>query len=322
MTHILSKSTSDATAALQTVVTSNLKLSHRNALFGVFSVFVLALGAQTIRELIKLGSDWSNSHASQILVVPFITAWLLWLRRKTVFQNSRVSIRSGTAVMALGGLLLVFGKTGAAQLNANDHLSLMTAAFVVLWVGGFLLIHGTAAFRKALFPLLFLFLAVPIPTAVLDWLIGILQAGSADMAYGLIRLSGTPVYRDGFIFKMPDLVIEVAPACSGIRSAIAIFISGLVAGHLFLRSTWKKLLLLSVAIPVLFFKNAVRIAVLSVIAVRWDKQVLTSSLHHDGGVLFFGLGLCLLCPVLVRLIKSERVLQKRDSLVRHTQLAN
>src|SRR5437667_3555816 len=120
MTHILSKSTSDATAALQTVVTSNLKLSHRNALFGVFSVFVLALGAQTIRELIKIGSDWSNSHASQILVVPFITAWLLWLRRKTVFQNSRVSIRPGTAVMALGSLLLVFGKTGAAQLNAND----------------------------------------------------------------------------------------------------------------------------------------------------------------------------------------------------------
>ena len=60
-----------------------------------------------------------------------------------------------------------------------------------------------------------------------------------------------------------------------------------------------------VAIPVLFFKNAVRIAVLSVIAVHWDKRVMTSSLHTDGGVLFFALGLCLLYPFLLILAKSE-----------------
>jgi exosortase len=126
------------------------------------------------------------------------------------------------------------------------------------------------------------------------------------MAYVLIRLSGIPVLRSGMIFKLPNLVIEVAPQCSGIRSGISILISGLLAGHLFLRTYWRRVLLVLIAVPVLIFKNAVRIGTLSYLAVHFDKKWLTDSdLHRDGGILFFVLGLILLYPVLAMLIRSE-----------------
>ena len=285
-----------------------------DACFTLFSALLLLLGVDTIRKVVELATDWSNGHASQILVVPFVSGWLIWLKRKTLFENPRPSVLPGGVVVALGVSLFVFAKTTDVGLSANDVLSLLTGSLIVLWLGGFLMAYGPAAFRAALFPLLFLFSAVPIPSALLDRLIALLQAGSAEMAYRLIKLFGVPVYREGFVFAMPDVVIEVAPACSGIRSAIAIFISGLIAGHVFLRSLWRKAFLLTVAIPVLFFKNAVRIAVLSVLAVHWDKRVLTSSLHTDGGVVFFLLGLCLLYPVLVVLVKSEKKLSETQEL--------
>ena len=107
------------------------------------------------------------------------------------------------------------------------------------------------------------------------------------------------------IFEMPNLTIEVAPQCSGIRSGISILISSLLAGHLFLRSMWRRGLLVLIAVPVLIFKNALRIGMLSYLAVHWDKRILTSHLHTEGGIPFFVLGLILLYPVLVMLIRSE-----------------
>jgi len=292
-------------SAVISAVSKNVSFPHLNVIFGLFSVLLVLANAGTIREVIRFALDLHNSHASQILMVPFVSAWLLWTKRKAVFHNPRPSVLPGLAVMGLGALLFLYAKTAGDRLSGGDQLSLMTTSVVVLWLGGFLLTYGSTAFRTALFPLLFLFFAVPIPRALLDRVIRILQVGSAEVAYVLIKLSGIPVYRQGFIFAMPNLVVEVTEACSGIRSAIAIFISGLIAGHVFLQSTWKKLLLMCVAIPVLFFKNAVRIAVLSVIAVHWDKRVMTSSLHTDGGVLFFALGLCLLYRFLLILAKPE-----------------
>jgi len=298
-----------AEAALE----NKFRFSRRDLFFSLFSLLLFLLGAETIRQVIRFALDMENSHASQILTVPFVSGWLIWIKRKTIFRGARSSLLPGAMVIALGALLFGLGKAGVfsisngpVTLSPNDYLSFVTVSLIMLWLGGFLLTYGPMTFRAALFPLLFFFWAVPIPRAILDGIIGILQAGSADVAYVLIKLTGIPVYREGFVFVMPDLVIEVAAACSGIRSAIAIFIATLIAGHLFLRSSRKKIFLLCVAIPILFVKNAIRIAVLIWLAVRWNKEVLTSSLHTDGGVVFFVLGLCMLFPVLALLIKSER----------------
>ena len=276
-----------------------MNITRRSTYFIAFSLALVASMAAPLRALIAYALDTENAHASQIVLIPFISAALIYAGRKKIFQSIRYSVLPGALLMALGIGLLTAGKTVGARMEEGNHLALMASSFVVLWLGGFLFTYGPTAFRSAIFPLLFLVFFIPIPTLILNRTITVLQRGSAEMAYLILKLSGTPVLRESaYIFRLPDLVIEVAPQCSGIRSGISLLISSLLAGHLFLRSIWKRGVLVIVAVPVLIFKNALRIGTLSYLAVHVDKRILTSELHREGGIPFFVLGLLLLYPVL------------------------
>jgi exosortase len=283
-----------------------MNISSRNLYFVLYSLLLFAVMAGPIRAVIRYAMDTDNTHASQIVLIPFISAGLIYLSRKKIFSNVEYAVLPALAPIIAGVALFILGKTIGVQLQyEGDQLAFLAGALVVLWVGGFLLFYGTAAFKAALFPLLFLVFCIPIPNFILVRTIATLQLWSANMAYVLIRLSGTAVLRHGMIFEMPGLTIEVAPQCSGIRSGISILISSLLAGHLFLRAMWRRGMLVLIAVPILIFKNALRIGTLSYLAIHLDKRILTSHLHTEGGIPFFVLGLILLYPVLALLIRSE-----------------
>jgi len=284
-----------------------MKFSSRTILFILYSLLLIALMAGPLRALLQYAMDTENTHASQIVLIPFITAALIYLNRAKIFDNVEYAVLPAVLPIIAGVALFIASKTVGLQFKeVGDQLVLMTSSLVVLWIGGFLLFYGTTAFKTALFPLLFLVFCIPIPKFILDRTVATLQLWSANMAYVLIRLSGTPVYRvSTMVFRMPNLSIEVAPQCSGIRSGISILISGLLAGHLFLRTYWRRGLLVLIAIPVLIFKNALRIGTLSYLAIHADKKILESEWHKEGGIPFFVLGLILLYPVLAMLIRSE-----------------
>jgi exosortase len=118
----------------------------------------------------------------------------------------------------------------------------------------------------------------------------------------IFHLFGVPVIRQGFDFALPGVTIRVAEECSGIRSTLAMLITAVVAGHLWLRSFPRTLLLCLATIPISIVKNAVRIAVLSWLAIHVDAQFLLGSIHHEyGGILFFGFGLLQMAALLVLL---------------------
>jgi exosortase len=200
--------------------------------------------------------------------------------------------------MAVGAGMLVAARWNGPPTASDDTLSIAVGALVVLWVGGFLLFYGPKAFRAALFPLLFLGFMIPIPSLVLDGAIWILRTGSTDAVGGLFSLTGTPYYREGFVFSLPNLVIEVAEECSGIRSSIALVITTLIAGHLCLDKGWKKAVLVAVTLPLTIVKNGIRIVTLSLLAIHVDPGFLTGQLHHEGGFVFFLLTLAMLAPIL------------------------
>ncbi|NWG13738.1 MAG: archaeosortase/exosortase family protein, partial [Acidobacteria bacterium] len=192
------------------------------------------------------------------------------------------------------------------RLSNQDFLALKTFGLVTVLLGMFLLVYGTAAFRAALFPLLFLFFAVPLPEKLLATAVSLLLRGSAEFVAILFRVSGTPFYRDGAAFALAGVNIEVASQCSGIRSSLALVITVLLAGYLMLRSGWNRLVLVLVAVPMAMFKNAVRIVVLTLLAIHVEPGWLTSSrLHQRGGILFYLLALLLLVPVLWVLRRLE-----------------
>lgn len=203
----------------------------------------------------------------------------------------------------------------------HDQVSLSTFAVVVIWVGGFILCYGTRAFMKARFPLLFLFMLVPIPAAAIERIIFVLQSGSADVAYWLLRFLGVPVFKHDFVLLLPTLTIEVAKECSGIRSSVALLITTLLMGELVLRSGWRKGLLVLSTLPILIVKNGVRIVAVCLLSIYVNPGFLHGWLHTSGGIVFYLLGLSLLMPILAAFRKSEEARVGPPSLHLHVSAA-
>ena len=204
-----------------------------------------------------------------------------------------------------GALVAALEWKFGATLPAGGALALTILSLVLLVWAGSLFVYGSRAFYANLFPMLFLVLAVPLPKLMVDHCIVWLQDGSSEVTYTLFRLTGTPVLRHGNIFAVPEFTIEVAKECSGIRSAVALLITCLLAGYLFLRSNWARVALLAAAAPVLVIKNGVRIVTLTLLAIHVDPGFLHGNLHREGGFLFFLVGLLILWPVLWWLQKLE-----------------
>ncbi len=255
---------------------------------------------------------------SHIPLIPLVSLFVFYTKREQIKSTSYQSFWLGIPVIIAGTLLFLTGKTVLKGLELNDHLSIMMAGFVTCLLGGFLLFYGADAFWKALFPLLFLGFMIPIPRAILDPFILFLQRGSADVAEMLFKGARLPFFRDGFVFALPNITIEVAKECSGIRSSIAMVITSILAAQFFLQTGWKKGLLVLAIIPITIFKNGVRILTLSLLAVYVDTKFITnSSLHKEGGILFYIFGLVLLVPVLWglrKLEKKNRMIVKGDQV--------
>jgi len=209
----------------------------------------------------------------------------------------------GIPAIAAGLLLGALGNQWS--LDQNDRLSLMVSALLLVWIAAFILCFGIPSLQAALFPLLFLLLMIPIPTVLLDKIVFVLQKGSAVAAYCLFKLLGMPVLWRGFQFSLPGVDIEIAKECSGIRSSMALFITGTLAGHYFLQTGWKKAALVLLTVPIAILKNAARIVTISSLGVYVDQGYLTGRLHHKGGFVFSILALAILVPSLILLQRSE-----------------
>ena len=282
----------------------------RSACFAIFVGLTLAVFSTPVSMLIGFSFQIQNHHYSHVVLVPLVSASLLLLGRKRIFSHVETRWGAGVGLLVGGALLYSLGQGYSASLSENDHLSIMILSVVIIWIGGFVLCYGIRAFRSGLFPVLFLFLMVPIPDIFLNRVIFWLQTGSAEVSYAMFQLLGIPVFRTGFTFALPGVTIEVAKQCSGIRSSLALLITSLLAGHIFLRSPWRIAALTLAALPLLVVKNGIRIVSLSLLSIYVDPGFLTGSLHHDGGVVFFLLALVLLAPVLLFLQRSEQEVTK------------
>jgi exosortase len=189
--------------------------------------------------------------------------------------------------------------------SARYSLEFAIVSFCCFLFAGFVLMYGMESFRAGLFPLLFLLLSAPLPEFLLDGVIRWLQLGSAEVTTWIFYITRTPVLREGLLFTVPGVTIEIAKECSGIRSTIGLLITCLLAGYLLLRTVPARLALLLAALPVLAVKNGIRIASLTLLSIHVDPGFLFGRLHKDGGFVFFAIGLLILLPVLSWLHKVE-----------------
>ena len=291
-----------------------MKITQANIIrHTVFLIGVVAAIAMILSPLAGLfDSRLKRDYHTLIPFIPIISVYLIYLKRNELSRNINYSFRIGLTAIISGIFVYTAVLLIGGNLNLNDYAAVMTASSLLLLWGAFIFAYGTKAFTSALFPLLFLVFMIPFPYEVMEWLITFLQKGSTEFANFLLWLSQVPYYREGFVFHTIGIDVEVAPECSGIRSGLALLITALLAGYLFLNSWWRRAILVLCVIPITMLKNGIRITTLTLLSTYVDPRILQSPLHREGGIPFFILALLLMAPILYFLRKREEKVNHRE----------
>lgn len=271
--------------------------------FALTSLLPLAFVWFSMKEL--AATTLENDTYSHIPLIPAISLFVLYSERQRIFARLSSGWKIGCALLVAAVTIFALGSWTPLSGHKESELSVAMLATVLAWAGAFALFFGAKALREARFPLLFLVFMIPIPEPLLSRLILFLQEQSANAAGLFFRIFGIPVFRDGVVFALPGITIRVAEECSGIRSTLALLIMAVLAGYLFLRSPWKKILLCILVFPFAILKNGLRITTLSALAAYVNPGFLHGNLHKYGGMVFFITGLIPLALILIILQKTE-----------------
>jgi exosortase C (VPDSG-CTERM-specific) len=260
-----------------------------------FLAFVVLLAVMFARPLLSLAIHVAGSDLhSHVLLVPFISVYLIYIQRDRLPKAdiSSPGWAIGPLMAGLATLAAAWGLFPSTHfLSHNDYLALMTLAFLCFLAMGAFLFLGRKWMTAAAFPFAFLIFMIPLPDRAVDWLETASKLASAEAANWFFNLSGTPFLRDGTVFQLPGIAIEVAQECSGIRSSWVLFITGLLAAHVFLQSPWRRVALVAVVIPLGIIRNGFRIFVIGTLCVHFGPHMIHSVIHRRGGPLFFALSL-------------------------------
>ena len=279
--------------------------------FWVAALF-LVLGFGLFLYQLAIHALGSELH-SHILLIPILVLVLLFgIRGKLPEEYSRSKFPA--AVFGLAGIgLLTYGILFKSAISENDWLSITTGSFVLLLVGTVFFFLGRKWVKTAAFPLFFLIFMVPVPDVAVRYMESFLTRATAESLVPLFQLSGIPALRDGQVFHVPGITIEVARQCSGIRSTLVLFIVGTLMAGVFLRSTWSRTLLIALLFPLGILRNSFRILVIAMLCVQRGPEMINSAIHRNGGPWFFGLSLIVLFMLLwiFRWIESRVFSRKR-----------
>lgn len=274
---------------------------------GGFAAYLLLLTLLFLQPLTRLMVYVAQSDMrSYILMVPFISGYLLYIERGHLPAACRRSIAGTVAMGGIGIAALAAGFGWRGSLSINDGLALMALAFVSFVAAGGFLFLGSKFMAAAAFPFAFLVFMVPLPDIAMNWLEKASVLASAEAAALFFNLTGTPMVRQGTVFVLPGMVLRVAQECSGIHSSWVLFMTGLLTSHLFLRTRWRRIVLVAFVIPLGVLRNGFRILVIGLLCVHVGPYMIDSPIHHQGGPLFFALSLFPLFLLLWWLRRQER----------------
>lgn len=241
--------------------------------------------------LIKLVSAWwSTPDYSHGFLVPIFAAYLVWTKRDIL---ATIEIRPtwiGIAIVGIALVLLVLGEFGA-------ELFLSRVSLVALLAGLVLGFGGWKLLKELRFAVLVLLLAIPIPAIVFNEIALPLQLVASKLASVLLHIFSVPALRLGNVIELPAIELEVAEACSGIRSLVSLFTFAVFYGY-FLEKTFSRRAILALAsIPIAIAANAVRIFGTGICVQYWDADKGLGFFHEFSGWVMFLVSLACLSIV-------------------------
>jgi EpsI family protein len=262
---------------------TTIPIQGRATLAAAVAAFVLCYAA-LVAGMINV---WSTQPLySYGFLIPVISAYVAWLRPRSSSVLPRVpDYPLGIALIILGMLMLVVGHVGSIA-------TLQFASLVIVLVAFVLLVFGRRTFRRYWFPLLYLFLMVPIWDVAISAFQNPSRVLSAGIATAVLDVIGVPVLRQGTNIVLPLHTLAVMRECSGVNQLVATIAMVLPAAYLWLSGNVRRLVLITLAVVITFLSNGFRIALVGWLAYAGygDGNLLGSYTHVSEGLVVAILG--------------------------------
>lgn len=245
----------------------------------ILAALSLWLYGPTIYHLVL---QWAatDSDFSHGFFVPLFSAFVLWQERRRLSEIILKPSWSGLVLIALALCVLIVGRLGAELFLARVSMLVLIAGLVVLFA-------GWNFFRAVLFPWAFLLLMIPIPTLVFNKITFPLQLLASRIAADVLPLFDVPVLREGNVINLPSMALNVAEACSGIRSLMSLVCLAIIYGYLMERRIVVRWALALISVPIAVAANSARIVGTGLMVQRWGSERALGFYHIFEGWLVF-----------------------------------
>jgi len=247
---------------------------------------------------------WTDPNFSHGVFVPLFVALVIWRDRQELAGIPLKPSWGGLPIIVVALATLLAGVFGAELFLSRSSLILLAGGCVIYFA-------GWRYFRALLLPWLFLFLMVPIPAIVFNQITLPLQFFASETAADILRWLGVPVLREGNVIVLPRMPLEVAEACSGIRSLMSLGTMAIIYGYFADTSVWRRVLLAFMAIPVSVAANALRIVGTGLTVQYWDPDKALGFFHEFSGWLIFVVSLIMLFGLHALLRKGSQWADKK-----------
>ncbi len=236
-------------------------------------------------------SQWyTDDNYSHGFIVPLIAGYFLYERRKELGETLARPWSPGILLVFAGAIQLILGQLGSEYFTTRSSL-------IVILAGMVLFFFGREVFRKSLLPLLYLILMVPIPYIIYDSVAFPLKLFVTKLSVAALQLMGIVVLREGNIIMFPATTLEVADACSGIRSLVSLIAMGVAYAYFIKTTNLRRSVIILSAIPIAVVTNAMRVIVTGILAQYWGAKAAEGFFHEFAGLVVFGLAVVLLVGV-------------------------
>lgn len=226
----------------------------------------------------------NNSNNSHGLLVPFISVYLIWKKRHALQPLPIQTSAAGLAILAVSLIVLILGYSSGIHVVPR-------LAFVTAVIGTLLYNYGGNIVRCIAFPLGFLLFMVPVPVSVEGLVSFKLQLWMTQISAVILDALSIVVLREGNILVFSNCALEVAEACSGIRSLMAYIMLGCLFGYMMKGSMIRRSIMVLIAVPLTFCVNTVRVVGTGILAHSYGPAVARGFLHEFSGIVIFLVGL-------------------------------
>ena len=241
--------------------------------------------------LSSMALQWyQDPNYSHGFLVPLIAGYFVYERREELRMTAVSPWNPGLLIILLALAQLIFG-------HLASELFTMRTSLIVLLAGLVLYFFGKAIFRLLRLPLAYLLLMVPLPYILYDAAAFPLKLFITRVSVRVLKLVGIAVVREGNIIMFPTITLEVADACSGMRSLVSFVALGIAYAFITGSSTARCWLIIVAAVVIAIFNNCLRVIITGILAQHWGAAVAQGFFHEFTGLVTFFVGMVLLVGV-------------------------